>query len=148
MGTHCLRSFRRDSLRVGGAVLLAVLTVLLLASRVGAQDRPEPRAALVIGNSSYAVAPLKNPVNDAEDMAQMLRTLGFRVTLRENATHRQMIEAIGEFGRQLKAGGGGLFYFAGHGVQSRGRNYLIPVNADIGSESQVEFDTGDAHRVL
>jgi len=127
---------------------LAVFTVLLLASRVGAQDRPEPRAALVIGNSSYAVAPLKNPVNDAEDMAHMLRTLGFRVTLRQNATHRQMIEAVGELGQQLRAGGVGLFYFAGHGVQSRGRNYLIPVNADISSESQLEFDAVDANRVL
>ena len=148
MGTHCLRSFRRDSLRAGGVVLLAVFTVLLLASRVGAQDRPEPRAALVIGNSSYAVAPLKNPVNDAEDMAHMLRTLGFRVTLRQNATQRQMIEAVGELGQQLRAGGVGLFYFAGHGVQSRGRNYLIPVNADISSESQLEFDAVDANRVL
>jgi len=127
---------------------LAVFTVLLLASRVVAQDRPEPRVALVIGNSSYAVAPLKNPVNDAEDMAHMLRTLGFRVTLRQNATHRQMIEAVGELGQQLKAGGVGLFYFAGHGVQSRGRNYLIPVNADISSESQLEFDAVDANRVL
>src|SRR5262249_20029221 len=147
MGTHCLRSFRRDSLRVGGAVLLAVLTVLLLASRVGAQARPEPRAALVIGNSSYAVAPLKNPVNDAEDMAHMLRTLGFRVTLRQNATHRQMIEAVGELGQQLRAGGVGLFYFAGHGVQSRGRNYFIPGNAGISNESQLEFDAVDAQRV-
>src|SRR5262252_5817403 len=148
MGTHCLRSFRRDSLRTGGVVLLAVFTVLLLASRVVAQDRPEPRMALVIGNSSYAVAPLKNPVNDAEDMAHMLRTLGFRVTLRQNAAHRQMIEAVGELGQQLRAGGVGLFYFAGHGVQSRGRNYLIPVNADISSESQLEFDAVDANRVL
>ena len=132
--------------------MLATLSTLLLASGVAAQGKSdvasEPRVALVIGNSSYAVGPLKNPVNDAEDMAKVLRTLGFRVTLRQNATHRQMIEAIGELGRQLKAGGVGLFYFAGHGVQSRGRNYLIPVNADISSESQLEFDAVDANRVL
>ena len=132
--------------------MLALSTALLLSVGAATQGKAEiasePRVALVIGNSSYAVGPLKNPVNDAEDMAQVLRTLGFRVTLRQNATHRQMIEAIGELGRQLKAGGVGLFYFAGHGVQSRGRNYLIPVNADISSESQLEFDAVDANRVL
>ena len=110
----------------GAAALLAMSTALLLSGGAAAQGKAEiasePRVALVIGNSSYAVGPLRNPVNDAEDMAQVLRTLGFRVTLRQNATHRQMIEAIGELGRQLKAGGVGLFYFAGHGVQSRGRN--------------------------
>jgi uncharacterized caspase-like protein len=145
------RSFSRAGPRIGGCAL-AALTALLLASGVGAQVKAdiagEPRVALVIGNSSYAVGPLKNPVNDAEDMAQSLRTLGFRVSLRQNATHRQMIEAIGELGQQLKAGGVGLFYFAGHGVQSRGRNFLIPVNADISSESQLEFDAVDANRVL
>src|SRR5262245_35700107 len=142
------RSFSRARPRTGRGALLAVLIALLLAGGAAAQGKSdvasEPRVALVIGNSSYAVGPLKNPVNDAEDMAKVLRTLGFRVTLRQNATHRQMIEAIGELGRQLKAGGVGLFYFAGHGVQSRGRNYLIPVNADISSDSQLEFDGGDA----
>src|SRR5499425_3253809 len=152
MRGHSARSFSRARPRTGGGALLAALALLLLASGAAAQGKSdvasEPRVALVIGNSSYAVGPLKNPVNDAEDMARMLRTLGFNVTLRENATHRQMIEAIGELGRQLKAGGVGLFYFAGHGVQSRGRNYLIPLNADISSESHLEFDAVDANRVL
>ena len=144
---------RRATSRPRDGALLVTLMALLLSGVAFGQDRAgvtsEPRVALVIGNSSYAVGPLKNPVNDAEDMAQMLRTLGFRVTLRQNATHRQMIEAIGELGRQLKASGGvGLFYFAGHGVQSRGRNFLIPVNAGIDSESQLEFDAVDANRVL
>ena len=137
--------------RTAGGALLAAFTALLLtgAAAQGKSDvASEPRVALVIGNSSYVVGPLKNPINDAEDMTRMLRTLGFNVTLRQNATHRQMIEAIGELGRQLKAGGVGLFYFAGHGVQSRGRNYLIPVNADISTESQLEFDAVDANRVL
>jgi PQQ-dependent catabolism-associated CXXCW motif protein len=153
MRAPLLRHQRRAGLRPGDGALLAALMALLLSGGAVAQDRAgvasEPRVALVIGNSSYAVGPLKNPVNDAEDMAQMLRTLGFRVTLRQNVTQRQMIEAIGELGQQLKAGGGvGLFYFAGHGVQSRGRNFLIPVNAGIDSESQLEFDTVDANRVL
>jgi len=152
MRAPLLRFTRRAGSRPGDSALLAALTALILASGAAAQDRPgmagEPRVALVIGNSSYAVGPLRNPVNDAEDMAQMLRALGFRVTLRQNANQRQMIEAIGELGQHLKAGGVGLFYFAGHGVQSRGRNFLIPVNAEIGSDSQLEFDAVDANRVL
>jgi len=129
-----------------------MLSALLFAESAAAQSRAamasEQRVALVIGNSTYPVGPLKNPVNDAEDMAQMLRTLGFRVTLHQNASHQQMIEAINAFGQELKQGGVGLFYFAGHGVQSRGRNFLVPVSARISSEAQLEFDTVDANRVL
>jgi PQQ-dependent catabolism-associated CXXCW motif protein len=131
---------------------LVILSAVLFAGNASAQSRTdmarEQRVALVIGNSSYVVSPLKNPVNDAEDIAQTLGTLGFRVTLRKNATHRQMIEAISAFGQDLKKGGVGLFYFAGHGVQSKGRNFLIPVNANIDGEAQLEFDTVDANRVL
>jgi PQQ-dependent catabolism-associated CXXCW motif protein len=108
----------------------------------------EPRVALVIGNSAYKFDPLKNPANDADDMAKTLQSLGFHVTLKKDATHRQMIEAIGDFGRQIKKGGVGLFYFAGHGVQSKGRNFLVPVNAVVTSESELEFETVDANRML
>jgi PQQ-dependent catabolism-associated CXXCW motif protein len=131
---------------------LILMSALLVAGSASAQGRApastEQRVALVVGNSSYLMGPLKNPVNDAEDMAKVLPTLGFRVTLLRNATHQQMVEAINAFGRELKNGGVGLFYYAGHGVQSRGRNYLIPVNARIEAESQLEFDTVDANRVL
>ena len=131
---------------------LIMLSALLVAGSASAQDRAvtprEQRVALVIGNASYLIGPLKNPVNDAEDMAKLLPTLGFRVTLLRNATHQQMVEAINAFGQELKNGGVGLFYYAGHGVQSRGRNYLVPVNARIEAESQLEFDTVDANRVL
>jgi formylglycine-generating enzyme required for sulfatase activity len=108
----------------------------------------EPRVALVIGNSSYTVSPLKNPANDADDIAQALQALNFRVTRLNNATNRQMVEAINAFGQELRKGGVGLFFFAGHGVQSRGRNYLIPVGANISSEDQLEFESVDANRVL
>jgi PQQ-dependent catabolism-associated CXXCW motif protein len=131
---------------------LIMLSALLVAGSASAQGRaataPEQRVALVVGNSSYLIGPLKNPVNDAEDMAKLLPTLGFRVILLRNATQQQMVEAINAFGQELRNGGVGLFYFAGHGVQSRGRNYLVPVNARIEAESQLEFDTVDANRVL
>src|SRR5262245_24855462 len=126
------------------AILLALAPFALCADPAA----DEPRLALVVGNSAYKIDPLKNPVNDAEDMARALQSLGFKVTLRKNATYRQLIEAINEFGRELKKGGVGLFYFAGHGVQSKGRNYLIPVNANVDGEEELEFETVDANRLL
>src|ERR1700694_2304613 len=97
------------------------------------------RIALVIGNGAYTSAPpLKNPPNDAREMAATLRTLGFDVTSGINTNQRDMKRLIREFGQKLKAGGSGLFYYAGQGVQSKGRNYLIPVDADIQSEAEVE----------
>ncbi len=106
------------------------------------------RIALVIGNSNYASAPLKNPVNDATDMAAALREAGFQVTLGTDWTKRQMETAIREFGTRLRSGGIGLFYFAGHGMQVRGRNYLVPVGFELGTESDVEYEAVDASRVL
>ncbi len=109
----------------------------------------EQRVALVIGNSSYKEAPLKNPANDATDMASALRALGFSVTLKTNADSRQMRAAVREFAQHLKRGGVGLFYYAGHGVQSRnGRNYLIPVGAYLKDEFELEDEALDANRVL
>jgi len=107
------------------------------------------RIALVIGNGAYTTAPLlKNPPNDARDMAATLRALGFDVTSGINANQRDMKRLIREFGQKLKTGGSGLFYYAGHGVQSKGRNYLIPVDADIASEAEVEDSGVDASLVL
>src|SRR5207247_7231964 len=107
------------------------------------------RVALVIGNGAYTKAPpLRNPPNDARDIAATLRALGFDVTSGINVNQRDMKRLIREFGQKLKAGGSGLFYYAGHGVQSKGRNYLIPVDADIQSEAEVEDASVDANLVL
>ena len=107
------------------------------------------RVALVIGNGAYTSVPgLKNPPNDARDMAAMLRTLGFDVISGVNLNQRDMKKLIREFGMKLKGGGSGLFYYAGHGVQSKGRNYLIPVDANIQSEAEVEDSGVDAALVL
>jgi formylglycine-generating enzyme required for sulfatase activity len=112
------------------------------------QMRRETRLALVIGNSAYANSPLKNPINDARAMAQTLRGLGFEVIVRENADYREMRRAVIEFGVKLQAGGVGLFYYAGHGIQVAGRNYLIPVDATIKSESEIEVESIDVAMVL
>ena len=108
----------------------------------------ESRIALVVGNSSYKDSPLKNPLNDATDMASVLRTLGFQVTLRTNANQKQMKQALREFGQALKRSDVGLFYFAGHGVQSRGKNFLIPIGASVESEAELEDEALDANLVL
>jgi len=108
----------------------------------------EQRVALVIGNASYAVSPLRNSANDAADLAAALKGLGFTVLLRTNVTRRQMVESVREFGNRIKRGGVGFFYYAGHGIQSRGKNFLIPVDAQLQSESDLEFESMDANMVL
>jgi len=109
---------------------------------------PGRKIALVIGNSQYSTAHLKNPVNDASDMAAALKALGFEVILKKNARLQEMDEAIESFGQRLKRGGVGLFYYAGHGAQVNGINYLIPVGARINKESDVKYQAVDANRIL
>ena len=106
------------------------------------------RVALVIGNGAYPTAPLKNPVNDARDMAAALRSLGFEVIARENASLAQMEGAVDEFWGKLKKGGAGLFYFAGHGLQVHGKNYLVPVDAKLSAEQDAKYKCMDAGLVL
>ena len=125
-------------------LVLFVLNLLLWCATAHA----ERRVALVIGNASYATAPLKNPVNDARDMAASLKSLGFDVSLVTDATMQQMETAVREFGQKLRQGGVGLFYYAGHGVQVAGENYLIPVYAVIQSEGDVKFGALNAGLVL
>jgi uncharacterized caspase-like protein len=106
------------------------------------------RVALVIGNSAYPTAPLKNPVHDASDMAQALRELGFDVIYQENLKQHDMKRAIRAFGDKLRGDAVGLFYYAGHGLQVRGENYLVPVDATIESEEEVEYEGIHAGFVL
>lgn len=103
----------------------------------------EKRVALVIGNSAYKESPLKNPVNDARLMAGKLRELGFDVVARENATREQMGSAIGAFLGKLNPGTVALVYYAGHGIQSRGRNYLLPVDVTLAAETDLRFQAVD-----
>jgi hypothetical protein len=108
----------------------------------------EKRLALVIGNSSYDTQPLKNPVNDARAMAEALAECGFEVMMLENASKRRMEEAIRNFGAKLTPQSAGLFYYAGHGLQVNGVNYLIPLAAKIEKESDIEYEGVDSGRVL
>ncbi|HEY4743087.1 MAG TPA: caspase family protein, partial [Desulfuromonadaceae bacterium] len=131
-----------------------VVVLLLICGVVNASDErslavrkksalpAERRIALVIGNSSYADAPLKNPVNDADAMAIALREAGFDVIMRKNADRRALYNSIKEFGQKLKRSDVGLFYYAGHGVQVENANYLLPVDLR-GGDLQ---DTDDLRR--
>lgn len=108
----------------------------------------ERRVALVIGNAAYRDGRLANPTRDAAAMASALRQLGFRVTEKRDLDQKQMKLAIRAFGRQLRDGGVGLFYYAGHGAQVQGQNYLIPVGADIPSERHVDVESVPLRAVL
>jgi uncharacterized caspase-like protein len=106
------------------------------------------RVALVIGNAAYKESPLSNPVNDAKDMAQLLTELGFQVIYKQNSSQAEMKSAIREFGNNISKGDVALFYFAGHGAQVNGENYLIPVGAVITKEEEVEYESVNAGLVL
>lgn len=114
-----------------------------------AQTLGQQRTALVIGNSDYVSSPLKNPVNDARSMAETLTQLGFDVSVQLNATQQQMEKAIDQFGRKLINGSHvALFYYAGHGVQVDGENYLIPTGAVINRQSDVRYKAVNIGQVL
>lgn len=137
MTSNGLRSWAR---------LLITLWLMAITS-VGAADGG--RLALVIGNSAYAEGALANPVNDATDFAAKLRGLGFQVELLFNADQRAMEQAIDTFTRALTGPGKvGLVYFAGHGIEYQGRNYLLPVGAVINGAVDLRYKAVDAGRVL
>ena len=128
--------------------LLAACLACLAASAAVA----EPRVALVVGNNAYEDAPLDNPLSDASLIAGSLRELGFEVSTARNADEDAMEEAIVRLGERLQELGPdavGIFYYAGHGVQSSvGRNYLIPVGAAIRGESRLAAKAVSADWVL
>jgi uncharacterized caspase-like protein len=113
-----------------------------------AQAGTEPRVALVIGNAKYKDSPLLNPVNDARALSAALRAAGFEVIELHEQGATAMRKAIREFGEKLRGKDAGLFYFAGHGVQVRGRNYLVPIDADIKYEDEIEDQSVEIGLVL
>lgn len=110
----------------------------------------EKRIALVIGNGKYQhVSALDNPVNDATDISAALKALGFEVITGTDTNLVQMRRLIRQFGEQLERQKGvGLFYYAGHGVEVRGRNYLVPVDANISREVETEDYAIDVNLIL
>ncbi len=153
------------TIRFGNSIPAKLLTVLAAVSvlflqlpaqtdrrleRPGAARAGEKRLALVIGNGAYKKAkPLANPGNDAADMAKALSEVGFEVLSGTDLDKRRMEILIRDFGNKLAASGGvGLFYYAGHGVQVGGENYLVPTDADIPEEDEVAYSAVPVSLVL
>ena len=113
-----------------------------------AQPQDDQRIALVIGNSRYESAPLQNPVNDSKAFAEKLREMGFQVIEKENLTTRQIPATLREFRSSLKPGAVALFFYAGHGLQIKGVNYLPAVDADVASEEDVSMQSIDVNKLL
>ncbi len=113
------------------------------------QHQNQKRLALLIGNSSYSNGgSLANPVNDVRSMKTILEELGFSVLKYENCSQKDMRRAMDEFGQKLSGYDVGLFFYAGHGVQVSGNNYLVPTDAILKSKNDVEYDCVDAGRIL
>ncbi len=132
-------------MRLAIALLISVLALPQFALA-------EARIALVIGNGDYGAAgKLKNAPNDARLMAASLSDVGFDVTLVREADQATMKRAVAEFGRTLRQAGRdtvALFYFAGHGVQHAGRNFLAPIGSDVRDESELELFAIDVGWVM
>jgi len=134
---------------ITGGVIFTILSVVLQGQSMNlTSSQSEKKLALVIGNGNYAVSILPNPENDARAMADVLRKLGFIVIEYENLNQAQIKYVIDDFGLRLKGNDVGLFYYAGHGIQAKGYNYLIPVDAQLKTEEQVEYDCVRADRIL
>jgi formylglycine-generating enzyme required for sulfatase activity len=135
------------------AVMRPVPVTLLVLAMVSSAlaHAADPRIGLVIGNSDYPAGALVNPANDAKMIAETLTALGFEVVVRRNADQIVMKRSIQDFGARLEKAGPnavGLFYYAGHGVQLNGRNYLIPTTAHIDREADVEIEAVSADWVI
>lgn len=123
------------------AMRAAVLSVLIVVFAITAA-RAERRVALVIGNSQYVNATvLKNPANDASDMAAALTRLGFEVVRGTDLDNAEMRETVRRFANRLEGADVALFFYAGHAVQVAGRNYLAPVDTALQKESDLDFET-------
>ena len=126
-------------LKVASLTAAALLLLLALAGPAFAAGQ---RVALVIGNGSYAHAPaLANPLNDAADMGGALERLGFEVTRIENADVETLRRGLHEFKRAASVSDVAVLFYAGHGIEVDGRNFLVPVDARLQSDDDVEFET-------
>ncbi len=142
---------RRWLVQAGALVSTAALPFRIPVAVAQAQSTLNalPRVALIIGNSKYIEAPLRNPGNDAKGIAGELQKMGFQVNLKLDAGRSEMIEAIRGFGAELgKKKGVGMFYYAGHGAQLAWKNYLIPVDAVIDRIEDMQTKTVELNSLL
>jgi len=125
--------------RIACMLLLVSLPALVAAA---------PRVALLVGNAAYTDAPLTNPPNDVKAVARSLKDLGFEVSAVTNANQKALLKVIREFGEASRQAEVALFYYSGHGLQSRGENFLVPIGAQIQYESDIPEEAVSANSVL
>ncbi len=142
----------RTPSRCAGALLSLLAAMLAFSLLLIAPAAAEKRFALVVGNSAYrSVAPLDNPKNDAALMAKTLAGLGFTLIgggAQLDLDKTALDNAVQSFGQQIQGADVALFYYAGHGVQVSGANYLVPVNANPVRETDVDFQMMDVNLVM
>jgi hypothetical protein len=129
---------------IGGEASSTIRTIEYNAGTTGYTKR----YALIIGNSKYEIGALRNPGNDAKAMAGKLKRMGFEVMLYTDLTEEDMKKHIREFGDKItKNKGVGLFFYAGHGLQVSGENYIVPVDAHITSLQDIEEEAVNLSRI-
>jgi len=133
-------------------IRLLIITVFLTFICISTPSLAQNRVALVIGNSKYtSLQSLPNPANDSRLMAHTLSKLGFEVITAVDANRIALSRAVRKFGKVLRKGGKdtvGLFYYAGHGVQALGQNYLIPLGAEVEDEADLDIEAISASNIL
>ena len=129
-------------MRLLSVLFSRIALLLMLATAFAWPAMAEKRVALVIGNGNYLkAAELKNPVNDASDMAEKLKSLGFDVVSGTNLGHKKLLETVKDFSTRIEGADVALFFYAGHAVQVDGVNYIAPIDTDIARESDLDFET-------
>ncbi|MGP0058713.1 MAG: caspase domain-containing protein [Beijerinckiaceae bacterium] len=133
-----------------GLIATLFLLVFLAAGSVGASAFAETRVALVIGNSDYAnVSKLPNPANDAEAIGLLLKSAGFDVVeQRQNLGNAEMRRAIRDFSEKVQDADLAVVFFAGHGIEINGANYLIPIDAKLERDVDAEDEAVSLDRIL
>ena len=133
--------------------MVKILTIFLLsiflfaeaddrAVKITTEVLEEQRVALVIGNNEYrgVLSKLRNPINDAKSIKDILESRGFDVIFKKNSTKKDMRATLNNFYEKIRKGGVGMFYFSGHGIEVDGQNYLIPIDAKLDEKSDAEFE--------
>lgn len=128
---------------------MRAILALIIAGLVAPAAWASQKIALVIGNGAYKkIAPLKNPVNDAEALAERLKRLGFEVKLAKDTAYTPLVATLKQFAESSLEADVRLVFYAGHGVQAKGRNYLLPIDVDIQSEEEIPARGADVGALL
>lgn len=131
------------------AIHLAISFLLIFVLYSARSLAEERRVALVLGNGNYSgAAHLQNTLNDATGLAEKLMALDFDVTLLVDLDRRSTIRAIDDFSKNIVGADLALFYYAGHGVQIAGRNYLLPLDVDVTSERALQYTSIDINEIV